>query len=221
MHIGTKRLQEPSELRELARDSLAGKWSLAVAVCFVAWILADAFTSGNTTRESTELFKFGNGSFFINYSFTSIGNIINLILGGPIAFGVASFFLKLIRETEPEFMDLFSGLSYFLKTFVLDIVTTIFIILWTLLFIIPGIIAALRYSMAYYILNDNPELSALEAITQSTKIMIGHKMRLLTLWLSFAGWFILCLLTVGIGFLWFIPYLKATEAHFYEELKSL
>lgn len=215
------RLQEAFEFRAKARESLAGKWGLAVGVCFVAWILADAFTSASSTQESVNMVNSTSGSFFISSSFSSLGSTINFILAGPIAFGLASFFLNLVREEGAEFSNLFDGFTYFLKTLVLEIIRMIFIILWTFLFIIPGIIAALRYSMAYYILYDNPELTFLEAIGESKKMMRGHKARLFGLWLSFIGWFILCIFTAGIGFFWLTPYYKAAEAHFYEEISSL
>lgn len=221
MDLGTQRLQEPFEFRAKARKSLSGKWALAVGVCFVAWILSAAFASGNTTQESVNVINSASGSFFINSNFSSLGSAINFILAGPIAFGVASFFLKLIRiEESAEFNNLFDGFTYFLKTFVLEIARMIFIILWTFLFFIPGIIAALRYSMAFYILNDNPELTFIEAITESKLLMSGHKWRLFFLWLSFFGWFILCILTAGIGFFWLTPYYNASKAHFYEEIST-
>lgn len=96
----------------------------------------------------------------------------------------------------------------------------IFIFLWSLLLIIPGIIAAYRYSMAFYILNDNPKMGAMDALRESKKMMVGYKGKLFFLSLSFIGWTILSVLTLGIGFLWLIPYMNTTTANFYQNLKD-
>ena len=90
---------------------------------------------------------------------------------------------------------------------------------WFLLFIIPGIIKAYAYAMTYYISYDNPELSAEECINRSMKMMYGHKLDLFLLDLSFIGWILLSILTLGVGMLWVTPYMYTSRAKFYEELK--
>ena len=95
-----------------------------------------------------------------------------------------------------------------------------YIFLWSLLLVIPGIIKMFSYSMTPYILEENPELSADEAIDRSRAMMKGHKFDLFWLILSFIGWFILCGLTLGIGLLWLMPYLNTTMAAFYEDVKA-
>ena len=96
----------------------------------------------------------------------------------------------------------------------------IFIILWSFLFIIPGIVKAFSYAMTPYILEENPELSANDAIDRSRAMMKGHKFDLFYLYLSFIGWGILCLLTLGIGFLWLTPNMSTATAAFYEDVKA-
>jgi uncharacterized membrane protein len=96
----------------------------------------------------------------------------------------------------------------------------IFIALWTCLFILPGIVKAFSYAMTPFILEDRPELSANEAIDLSRAMMKGHKFDLFYLYLGFIGWALLCLLTLGIGFLWLAPYMQSAEAAFYEEVKA-
>ncbi|MCU5506971.1 hypothetical protein COA05_17815, partial [Bacillus thuringiensis] len=98
------------------------------------------------------------------------------------------------------------------------IVVNIYIFLWFLLFIIPGIIKSFSYAMTYFIINDHPEYSINQAITESRRMMDGHKMEYFILCLSFIGWFILSCITLGIGFLWLIPYFYTTSAAFYEEI---
>jgi uncharacterized membrane protein len=102
----------------------------------------------------------------------------------------------------------------------MHILKFIFIFLWFLLLIIPGFIAIIRYSMSYYIMIDNPGISGLEAIRRSKQMMHGHKARLFSLWISFLGWFILGIITIGLGFLYAAPYFEATLASFYEDLKN-
>lgn len=92
-------------------------------------------------------------------------------------------------------------------------------VLWSLLFIIPGIIKSFSYAMTPYILVDNPELTASEAIHRSRMMMKGHKFDLFYLYLSFIGWFFLAIMTMGVGFLWLTPYIQTAEASFYEEIK--
>jgi len=89
-----------------------------------------------------------------------------------------------------------------------------------LLLIIPGIIAALSYSQAFFILADNPSLSASEVLSKSKEIMDGHKLKLFFLGFNFIGWSFLCILTLGIGFLWLIPYMKVSYASFYNEISN-
>ena len=209
------------ELKAFARENLKGKWLTAIIVSFVAWLLTNALT-GNGGKEIVD-YVWRNGEFIktvVNHNDSKyVFSLIAFIIGGSINFGLASYFLKLARNQESSFTELFSGFHYFLKNFVLNFFIMIFTILWLLLLIIPGIIAILKYSMAYYILNDNPELKPLEAIELSKKMMNGHKERLFFLWLSFIGWFLLGIFTLGIGFLFIMPYYHATIANFYEDVK--
>lgn len=223
MTENTVRLRDPGELKIAAKENLDGKWLVAIAVTIVAWLLVEAFASNNGGNAA---FKFAmeKGRFVRvdsdGSAFKNLMSIVSLIIGGPISFGVAAFFLKLARYERAEFTDLFSGFSLFKSNFILQLLIAIFTILWTLLFIVPGIIALIKYSMAYYIINDNPEIGALEAINRSKEMMDGHKMRFFEMWLSFLGWFILGLVTFGLGMIYAIPYYKAAKANFYLDLKE-
>jgi uncharacterized membrane protein len=97
---------------------------------------------------------------------------------------------------------------------------TIFIILWTLLLIIPGIIMSLAYSMTFYILADNPDINPIDAIRKSREMMYGYKWKIFCLNLRFIGWGFLCIFTMGIGLLWLLPYMSVSFAKFYEEAKA-
>lgn len=96
----------------------------------------------------------------------------------------------------------------------------IFTILWTLLLIIPGIIKAFAYALTPYILVDKPELSPNQAIDLSVKMMKGHKFDLFYLHLSFLGWGVLSVFTLGIGLIWLMPYMMTAQAAFYQDVKN-
>lgn len=201
--------QECYDYKRRAKEQLNGKWLQAGIVCFIAWLLTLAFTGGNAIHSAQNVSNSSNG----------LGSLLSFILKGPITLGVSTYFLRLIRNEGPIIEDMFGGFRFFIKSFVLNLLITIFTILWTLLLIIPGIIAALRYSMAYYIMMDNPELSAFEALNQSKRMMVGFKSELFRLWFSFIGWFLLGVLTLGIAFLWVTPYYETAKANFYQNLK--
>lgn len=108
----------------------------------------------------------------------------------------------------------------FIVSLLAIILTSVFTTLWTFLFIIPGFIATINYSQTYYILIDDNEITAYDAIGESKQMMKGHKLEYLILLLSFSGWFILSILTLGVGFLWLIPYIQLTCANFYNSIKA-
>lgn len=193
-----------AELKLQGKESLEGNWGLAVGVVVVVWLLTGAFVDSN--REDS--------------AFHSFMSIVGLLLTGVLTFGLRNVFLRFNRSQEVSFVNVFDGFTYYLQTLVLHIVKYLFIILWLLLLIVPGIIAILRYSMAYFIMVDNPRIGALEAIRKSGEMMRGHKTRLFFLWLSFIGWFLFGVVTLGIGFLYVAPYYEATLTSFYEDLKN-
>jgi len=147
-----------------------------------------------------------------------IGWAIGFIIGGPVAFGLAYYFLSFSRNRNPALEDLFKGFSIFPNTFVAYILIVIFVVLWSLLLIVPGIIAAISYSMTFYIMTDNPEISGQDAIRKSKELMYGNKYKYFCFLCRFIGWFLLCILSLGIGFLWLIPYFNVSNAKFYEYL---
>lgn len=142
----------------------------------------------------------------------------------PIEVAFYNCFLAFDRDQtqtgiiEGMFKNAFTGdyLHRVLGMFLMEL----FVSLWTCLFIIPGIIKGLAYSMTPFILEEKPELSAYDAIKYSEKLMKGHKTELFLLYLSFIGWALLCVLTAGIGYLWLAPYMYVTFCEFYEDLKK-
>lgn len=218
-----RRYRDSVELKTAAKENLDGKWLVAISVCLVAWLLVEAFTSNNGANASYK-YIMENGNFVRvgnnGNPFNGIMSLVSFIIGGPIYFGVAAYFLKLARHESAEFSDLFSGFSLFKTNFVLNFFIIFFTLLWTILLIVPGIIAWIKYSMAYYIVNENPGIGALEAITRSKEMMNGRKMRFFEMWLGFLGWFILGVVTLGLGMIYAIPYYRSAKANFYLDLKE-
>lgn len=216
-----KRYRDSIDLKLAAKESLDGKWLVAIAVCVVAGLLVEAFGSNNGASASYK-YVMENGRFLRVDAdpFKSMMSLVSLIIGGPIYYGVAQYFLKLARREPAEFSDMFTGFSLFKTNFIMHLLMWIFTILWSLLLIVPGIIAAIKYTMAYYIVNDNPGIGAMEAINMSKEMMDGHKMRFFEMWLGFLGWFILGMVTFGLGMIYAIPYYRAAKANFYLDLKA-
>ena len=144
--------------------------------------------------------------------------LIQLLIGGAVELGLKRYNLDLLtHENPPAFATLFSRFCIWGRAFGLRFMTSLLIFLWTLLLIIPGIVASYRYALAPYLMAENPDMGVMEAIARSKELMKGNKWRLFCLELSFIGWHLLCMLTLGIGYLWLAPYRNAAETAFYLE----
>jgi len=144
-----------------------------------------------------------------------------LIISPVFGLSLCMIYLKLTNKETITVGNTFDGFSATGKAVWLNILITFFTFLWSLLFVIPGIIKSYSYALAYYILADNPEMTAREALNKSKEMMNGHKMDLFVLHLSFIGWAFLCTFTFGIAAIYVIPYMSATVANFYNSLKKL
>lgn len=154
--------------------------------------------------------------FVVIGSYAAIGA---LLAEGFFAIGLGGVFLKLARGgRQVEFGELFQAKRNPGEALLLGILSNLFIALWSLLFIIPGIVKAYAYSMASYIAYDHPEYTWRQCIDESRRLMNGNKWRLFCLQLSFLGWIIVGALCLGIGTLWVIPYMEAATANFYCDL---
>ncbi len=149
-----------------------------------------------------------------------VPGLASLIVAPPLTLGLTMIFLGLTRNESPEVNTLFSGFSYMGPAILLNIMIAVFTFLWSLLFVIPGIIKGISYSMAYFVLADNPELSANEALDESKRITSGHIGDLFVLYLSFIPWFLLGAITCGLALIYVVPYVQATMANYYLELKD-
>ncbi|HPJ20869.1 MAG TPA: DUF975 family protein [Clostridia bacterium] len=157
---------------------------------------------------------FAAGAFI----FSMLSLAYTILVSNVINYGFSISYLKMGREGKLNFEDLFIGFRNYGKVVGLMLIKNIFIFLWSLLLIIPGIIKSYAYSMSDYILMDNPGMDSVAAITKSKEMMRGWKAKLFLLDLSLIGWWFLCLFTCGIGFLWLGSYYKTNHIVFYLEL---
>jgi len=202
------------ELRAAARNELSGFWTMPVLATLVYFLISSFCGVPNALNAA-----FPHSSAAIAFSSTSM--LISLFVLIPLAYGFTLCFLQFIRGSKEDTVErMFDGFKTYGRAIGVQLLTAIFILLWAVLLIIPGIIKSFAYAMTIYISKDHPELSANECIERSMDMMKGHKWELFMLYLSFIGWFILCLFTMGIGFLWLIPYVNVTVSKFYEELKA-
>lgn len=223
-----------SELRSKARETLKGKWKFAVWAGFVAALLGmDNIGSIiiNVVKYINQFqmnASFGhwvanpplNPSLYPYHVFGIICYIAIVIICGMTWIGYSRLNLDFVDGKELSLRQVVSEYPRILRGLSLILLTTLYTILWALLLIIPGIIASLAYAMTSYLMAEYPDMGANEAITLSKKIMKGHKKNLFYLYLTFIGWLLLCVLTLGIGFLWLLPYMSVTEAAFYREVSQ-
>ena len=199
-----------SEIRAAGRLDLSGRWLEAAMLTFVYTIIATIFSATFIGA--------------VNLWIPDLGSVYSLLLI-PIAWSYMMTFLANHRREDQDPFDighLFDGYrnGQFLRVFTTGLLMYVYIVLWSLLFIIPGIIKLLSYSMTPFILRDRPDLQNNAAIELSMDMMQGHKADLFWLYLSFIGWGILCCLTLCIGFFWLEPYMSASVTAFYEDLKA-
>lgn len=186
--------KSPSEYKNAALEILNNNnWGEAIGVTVVGAIISGA----------ASLIPFGG-----------------LIIGGPIALGLTLYYLNLSRGAFKEFNQLFSGFNNFGNALLAYFLMILIVVLGIILLIVPGIIAALALSQTFYVMNDNPGISATDAMSKSHEMMKGHRMDLFILYLSFIGWALLCVLTLGLGFIVLGPYITTSATLFYNDLAN-
>lgn len=194
-------MQTASEYRRRAREALEGNifgntWLFMVLVVLVTGAILSV-----------------SGAIFIG----------PLLLIGPISIGICSYTLHVVRNTEKKnkidpLLDGFRGSVG--NSILVGLLATVFTALWSLLFIIPGIVKAIAYSQCYFIALEHPEYDANTCITESRKMMNGHKWEYFCLQFSFIGWMIVGACCLGVGTLWVSAYMNAANAAYYEDLKN-
>ncbi|MCR5398492.1 MAG: DUF975 family protein [Lachnospiraceae bacterium] len=203
-----------AELKAQAKEQLAGKvWKLflcTLVACLPA-IIVSSIQSASTIA---------NGG--VPGPFASmLTSVINILITPALSLGLIMVYLNVTYGDEPQVSTVFEPFKRnYGKTIALTLLVGLFVILWTCLFIIPGIIMAYAYSQACYILAENPDMSAMDCIRESKRIMKGRKMDLFILELSFLPWALLVIVTAGIASIYVTPYMSLTMTNFYHRIKK-
>lgn len=199
-----------SEYKNSALAALEGNWTPAVMGTLVTFVIVALFatSTGFMTRVEQAF-----------YVFTSLPVFFIVV---PACYGYVNAMRRLYVYGDNAVTE---NMAKFPLSHYMDVVWTMFymavkIILWTFVFVVPGFIKSFAYAMTPYILAEEPQLNAGEAIAKSARMMRGHKMELLLLELSFIGWFFLSVISMGIGFFWLTPYYNCAIAAFYEDVKA-
>ena len=208
-----------SELRAQAREQLDGKWGTFVLMTFLMYVISAILQIPGSVGDLLKVLSPENA--LTSESMSSISVVLSL-LALPLSWGLTVSLLRNHREESVDIENLFDGFrrGRYVRVFCALFLVNLFTFLWALLLIIPGIMKAFSYALTPYILLDEPELTAKQAIARSSEIMQGRRWKLFCLYLSFIGWGILSVLTFGIGFLWLLPYMNASFAAFYEDARA-
>ena len=190
-------MKRAKELRTAAWEKKKGRWGMLALVFFIYSLIMAACAA---------------------LSYVVVGAVAVLLLSGPLMLGFTMVCLAVSRRQGASLSKLFEGFSRFGDSLVLFLLMDIFIFLWSLLLVIPGIIKMYSYSMSWFVLHDRPDLTGNEARKRSMYLMRGHKWRLFCLDFSFLGWYLLSALTLGILAFWVTPYHMTARAEFYQEL---
>ncbi len=194
------------EYKEQAKQLLTGKYQNVIIIMLIMGVVSSLFTSGNFSQNA----NFG----------ARLLSIISFALSAAFTYAQTKMFIGVTNDENPDIETVV--LAGFKENYVRSLITlliqTVYIILWTLLFVIPGIIKAYAYSMSFYLLNKNKDLQPSEAITMSKEYTNGYKMDLFMLHLSYIGWYILSLFTFGILLFWVIPKVQTAQTLIFNEI---
>ncbi|MBI1288551.1 MAG: DUF975 family protein [Flavobacteriales bacterium] len=186
-----------TELMSQATDSLRGKWGLAIGTFLVYMLLT-----------------------LVLQVIPYLGTIVGLFIGGPFALGLIIFAKNIANDTDPKLEQIFDGFKHFGTSLATYLLAAVAGMVGFILLIIPGIIISLGLALSMYIISDDNEIGAYDALQKSWQMMKGYKMKLLGLGLMFFGLALLCMLTLGIALLWFVPFAQVTMVKFYQDVKA-
>jgi uncharacterized membrane protein len=203
-------MENNEKIMDYAWNTMSGKWLKGVGafaiyfLIFMAICIPGCFVREKSVQEC-------------------IWNVVSSLLNCVLWFGIIAYFLDVARKVDLSYSRLFTGfrsVKYFFKVAVTIFVQYIFIVLWSLLLIVPGIMKNYSYTMTELVLLDHPEDSPLQAIDESKKMMYGNRWKYFCLQARFWAWMLLCFVTFGIAAFWVMPYFMTAKSKFYMELKE-
>ncbi|MBP5625713.1 MAG: DUF975 family protein [Bacteroidales bacterium] len=209
-------MKSTRDYKRIARGRLQGNWTPAVLASLIYTVLAVMCSTGGMIPQLWSI------SFPLEMSLRGGSTLLSIFLIYPLGVGVANAFRLFYERRDDRIVEnMFElGFSRYWHKVAGMFLMEVKLFLWTLLFVIPGFVMAFAYAMTPYILEEHPEIDAWEASNRSREMMRGHKWQLFCLHLSFIGWFLLCILSLGIGFLWLGPFVQTAEVAFYNDLKA-
>lgn len=208
-----------AELKSAAKEQIKGnigKYFLCSLIVMIGYFLLVNLPIQAVTKKMTRDILLGRSVSFLPFIFIII---FGFIIAAPIQLSFVKLELGMTKNENIKVSGLIEGYKRTGACIALTLLIQIFVMLWSLLLLIPGIIKSLSYSMAFYVLADNPQMSAMEALNESKEIMKGHKWEFFVLNLSFILWILLGAITFGLGFIYVMPYMRATTANFYNSIK--
>ena len=190
-----------AQLKAMAKQQIAGKIGILFVISLIIGVISSV------------------ASWLLSL-IPVVGSVASAIIITPaFTLSLAKVYIGVVAGGTPTAGDSFCGFEDFWSAFKVNFLTGLFTFLWSLLFVIPGIVKSYAYSMSMYILAENKGKPALECIEESKAMTEGHKMDLFVLDLSFIGWILLGSITCGIAFIWVTPYMYATYINAYNSLK--
>ncbi len=215
--------QERYLYKQQAVSNMVGKYGVVIPTLLLIWFIESglsALVTANRPKfdnETMELISAGNPSLVFLFS------VIGFIVGALLLYSVTKMFIQTSDNEVPVLEDiLIIGMKEKpMRSIALQFLIMLFTFLWTLLFIIPGIIKAYAYSMSFYLLFRKPELIASEAIDESKKLTEGYKMDLFLLDLSYLGWYLIGIFTLGILWLWIYPKHMTARTLYFKEIYEI
>lgn len=214
-------MKQNQEYKNEALAALRGNWAPAVLATLVYYLLTlfliSPYEVAVFRTNSADIMGLMAASRWYGVFFLGM-----ILVIGPFLVGYVNSFKKLLVEGDDRITanSFREGFKPYWRSVWAYLFRGILITLWSLLLIIPGIIKSLSYAMTMYIVKDHPELTVNEAIDLSKDMMYGHKYDLFYLYISFIGWYLLSILTLGIGTFWLMPYIETAQASFYEDVKA-
>ena len=229
------------ELKYDARRALSGNWLIAIIAAIIAGLLGASVLNNATISydysyedfEESEDVENDITSMIPDEALVFIGAVVTVFaitgliyaiimftVGSVVSIGYCRFNMDLIDGIRPSIGTLFSAFGQIKTAIAVRLLTGVLVGIGYIFLIVPGIILSYSYSMATFIMADNPYLTTTEVLRESRMLMKGNKLRLFCLHLSFIGYILLCILTLGIGFIWLTPYMNATYAAFYRQIKQ-
>lgn len=223
-----------SYFKSEARRALEGKWQ-TFSLCVLIYVAINAALSApSLISDISDLWQLYHmdellyepsfssdlTDFLINSLLSLINLLVSIFVTYHLYFAMSAIALKVIKNEEIQVSDIFVGFHNYSNVLILTLLENLYVFLWCLLFIIPGFIKAIGYSMAKFIMAENPDIRPSDAIKESEELMDGYKFDYFVLQLSFLGWILLSIITLDISALYSQPYLFTAKAIFYYTIKK-